>query len=70
MSRKRLIQRSSNFDTSPKRYCQVCGDPLGSTEALCHDCGGRSFRGVRDRSAVTPIPNAVRAALGSMFGGR
>lgn len=59
----------TSANQSLKRYCRnpSCGKPLGSTEHLCHDCGGRSYRGVRDRTTIPPILPGVTAALGQMF---
>lgn len=28
-----------------KPKCQKCDKPLGSTITLCHECGGRTYRG-------------------------
>lgn len=29
---------------SRQRTCQKCGDPLGNTLGLCHECGGDTYR--------------------------
>jgi hypothetical protein len=49
---------------SAKRYCDSCGDPLGSTRGKCHQCGGES---IRADNAGTFESNDLFDLLGGML---